>query len=106
MRKRDENSPKRAQQDQVHGVTHGLPNDIVFVGHGRSGLWARLVFFLERDLGIRAETYETEPRAGQSIREVLEAMLDAASFAILVLTAEDENRPHPSPRLFRWLLAF
>ena len=33
--------------------------------------------------------YEIGPRAGKSIKEVLEEMLDESSFALLVLTGED-----------------
>jgi len=36
------------------------------------------------------ETYETGARAGHAIRDVLDEMMNSATFAILVLTAEDE----------------
>ena len=63
----------------------------VFIGHGRSKLWARLKVFLQDDLGLAAVTYESESRAGESIVPTLEKMLDQATFAVLVLTAEDET---------------
>ena len=63
----------------------------VFLGHGRSRLWARVKMFLEDDLGLATVTYESEPRTGESIVPVLERMLDQATFAVLVLTAEDET---------------
>jgi hypothetical protein len=62
----------------------------VFLGHGGSRLWARVKMFLEEELGLATVTYESEPRTGESIVPVLERMLEQATFAVLVLTAEDE----------------
>jgi hypothetical protein len=63
----------------------------VFLGHGRSRLWARLKMFLEDELHLATVTYESESRVGESIIPILEKMLNQASFAVLVLTAEDET---------------
>jgi predicted nucleotide-binding protein len=63
----------------------------VFIGHGRSPLWARLQLFLENDLGLKTVNYESESRVGDSIVPVLEKMLEQATFAVLILTAEDET---------------
>lgn len=63
----------------------------IFIGHGRSKLWARLQIFLKDELGVATTTYESESRVGESIVPVLEKMLDQATFAVLVLTAEDET---------------
>ena len=63
----------------------------VFIGHGRSTLWARLKVFLQDELGVKAINYESESRVGESIVPILEKMLDQATFAVLVLTAEDET---------------
>jgi predicted nucleotide-binding protein len=63
----------------------------IFIGHGRSALWARLQVFLEKELGLRTIAYESESRVGESIVAILEQMLREASFAVLVLTAEDET---------------
>lgn len=63
----------------------------IFIGHGRSKLWARVKMFLEDDLHIRTVTYESESRVGESIVPVLGKMLDEATFAVLILTAEDET---------------
>lgn len=62
----------------------------IFIGHGRSKLWSRLKMYLENDLGLETITYEPESRVGESIVSILEKMLDRATFAVLVLTAEDE----------------
>jgi predicted nucleotide-binding protein len=63
----------------------------VFIGHGRSKLWARVQIYLQNELGIATVTYESEPRTGESIVPVLEKMMGQATFAILVLTAEDDT---------------
>jgi predicted nucleotide-binding protein len=47
--------------------------------------------FLQDDLNLATVTYESEPRTGESIAPILEKILDQATFAVLVLTAEDET---------------
>lgn len=63
---------------------------IVFIGHGRSALWRDLKDHLAEKHGYRVEAYEVGARAGHTIRDILEDMLENSSFACLVLTAEDE----------------
>jgi predicted nucleotide-binding protein len=63
----------------------------VFIGHGRSKLWARVKSFLQDDHGIVSFSFESETHVGESIVPVLEGFLERASFAILILTAEDET---------------
>lgn len=63
----------------------------VFIGHGRSSLWRDLKDHLHEQHGFDVEAYETGARTGNTIRDVLEQMADRASFACLVLTAEDEQ---------------
>lgn len=75
--------PKEASLSSIR------PDHAIFIGHGRSKLWARLKIFIEDDLGIKTITYESESRVGESIVPILEEMLSKASFAVLILTAED-----------------
>jgi len=63
----------------------------VFIGHGRSKLWARLQIFLKDDLSLETLTFEDESRTSESIINILNEFLDNSSFAILVMTAEDET---------------
>src|SRR5690606_12981507 len=63
----------------------------IFIGHGRSKLWARVQLFLKDDLDLGTIVFEDESRTSQSIIEVLSEFLNEASFAILILTAEDET---------------
>ena len=64
---------------------------IVFIGHGRSQLWRDLKEHLQDKHGYQIEAYETGARAGHSVRDILQEMLDKSSFALLVITAEDET---------------
>lgn len=63
----------------------------IFIGHGRSKLWARLQLFLKDDLNLTTLTFEDESRTSESIINVLNEFLDNSSLAILVMTAEDET---------------
>jgi len=62
----------------------------IFIGHGRSPLWARVQVHLVNDLKMTVETFESESRTSEHIVDVLRNMLKESSAAILVLTAEDE----------------
>ncbi len=64
---------------------------IVFIGHGRSAVWRDLKDHLHDKHGVQIEAYETGARAGHTIRDILEEMVEKSSFAILVMTAEDEQ---------------
>ena len=61
----------------------------VFIGHGGDSQWRDLKDHLQDKHGIEVVAYEVGPRAGMSIKEVLQGMLNESSVAFLVLTAED-----------------
>ncbi|MGH9900370.1 MAG: TIR domain-containing protein [Pyrinomonadaceae bacterium] len=82
---------RRDAVEKVEILGRATARSCVFIGHGRSPLWARLQLFLENDLGLKTVSYESESRAGDTIVPILEKMLDRATFAVLVLTAEDET---------------
>ena len=63
----------------------------VFIGHGRSLLWRPLQNFLQSRLGLIVDEFNVEPTAGITTKERLEEMLNEATFAFLVMTAEDEQ---------------
>jgi predicted nucleotide-binding protein len=67
------------------------PLPTVFVGHGRNPLWRELKDHLQDKHGIKVEAYEIGARAGHAVRDVLERMLEKSSFAVLVMTGEDET---------------
>jgi len=74
-----------------HGDTIGDGRVRVFIGHGRSAAWRDLADHLRDHHGYHVMTYESEPRAGQATSDVLRKLVDEASFAILVHSAEDEQ---------------
>ncbi|MBI5570177.1 MAG: nucleotide-binding protein [Desulfomonile tiedjei] len=61
----------------------------IFIGHGRNPQWRDLKDHLHDHHGLEVIHYEIGPRAGLSVKEVLEGMLNKSSFALLVLTGED-----------------
>ncbi|MBA7573646.1 hypothetical protein ES708_15444 [subsurface metagenome] len=76
--------------DESKIVTESEPLTI-FIGHGRDPQWRDLKDHLHEKHGLNVSAYEIGPRAGKSIKDVLEEMLDESSFALLVLTGEDIN---------------
>jgi predicted nucleotide-binding protein len=63
----------------------------VFIGHGRSSLWRELKDFLVDRLHLTVDEFNSVPTAGMPTVERLGEMLDAATFAFLIMTAEDEQ---------------
>jgi predicted nucleotide-binding protein len=63
----------------------------IFIGHGRCRQWRDLKDHLQDQHGYDVEAFETGARAGHSIRDILDDMLNASSIAFLVFTAEDET---------------
>lgn len=61
----------------------------IFIGHGHNSQWRDLKDHLHDHHGFDVVAYEIGPRAGLSVKEVLEEMLNNSSFALLVLTGED-----------------
>jgi hypothetical protein len=84
-------SEQQPQSETVEDQSESIISPCVFIGHGRSVLWARLKMFLEDELNLATVTYESESRVGESIVPILERMLGQANFAVLVLSAEDET---------------
>lgn len=70
-----------------------IPPVRVFIGHGRDPQWELVERALREHHGLEVVAYEIGgARAGLTIKEVLSDMLSASSFAVLVMTAEDETR--------------
>ena len=63
----------------------------VFIGHGRSKLWRELKDFIEDRLHLPVDEFNSVPVAGISTTARLSELLDAAAFAFLIMTAEDEQ---------------
>jgi hypothetical protein len=63
----------------------------IFIGHGGSQHWRDLKDSLHDHHGFDVEAFETSPRAGFTIPEVIESMAVGNALALMVLTAEDEQ---------------
>jgi predicted nucleotide-binding protein len=63
----------------------------IFIGHGGSPQWRDLKDHLHEKHAYRVEAYEIAARAGHAIRDILNDMLSKSSFAILVMTGEDQT---------------
>jgi predicted nucleotide-binding protein len=63
----------------------------IFIGHGGSDQWRDLKDHLHEKQAYRVEAYEIGARAGLAIHDVLNDMLSKSSFAILVMTGEDQT---------------
>ena len=96
-------APSRAEIEEVFNVldkdweSFKLPSisavkfePSIFIGHGRSNQWRDLKDHLSDKHEYKIIAYETGARAGHTIRDILDEMLSHSSFAILVMTAEDE----------------
>jgi predicted nucleotide-binding protein len=64
---------------------------VVFIGHGRASAWREVKDFVDQRLKLQWEEFNRTPVAGLSAKERLITMLDRASFALLVMTAEDAH---------------
>jgi predicted nucleotide-binding protein len=67
------------------------PPPTVFIGHGRNQQWRDLKDHLQDQHGYVVVAYEVGARAGHAVRDILTEMLESSSFAVLVMTAEDET---------------
>lgn len=64
----------------------------VFIGHGgQSVQWSKLKDHLADHHGYDVVAFQSGARTGHTIRDILDEMLDESTFAILVMTAEDEQ---------------
>lgn len=63
----------------------------IFFGHGRSPLWRELKDFVADRLNLPWEEFNRTSVAGYTTAERLQAMLNEAAFAFLIMTAEEEH---------------
>ena len=63
----------------------------VFIGHGHSQAWRVLKDFLEDRLGLLVDEFNRISSAGVATTNRLSTMMDAAGFAFLVMTGDDEQ---------------
>lgn len=64
---------------------------VVCLSHGHSLLWYPLERYLEKDLGLTVQAFESESHVGESSDEFLQRLVDGADCAIVLLTGDDEQ---------------
>jgi hypothetical protein len=95
------NAENISQDNPVRGITGPLIEYVearrlknlgtrVFIGHGRSALWRELQDFIQGNLKLSWDEFNRVSIAGITNTARLSQMLNDASFAFLVMTAEDE----------------
>jgi predicted nucleotide-binding protein len=83
---------KDAERCRLPEIPREEQHGKVFIGHGGNAQWEDLKDHLHEKHGYSIEAYEIGSRAGHTIRDVLEEMLEESSFALLVMTGEDETK--------------
>lgn len=83
---------KNAERCRLPVTERVIPPPKIFVGHGGNPQWRDLKDHLHEKHGYAIEAYEIGAREGHAVRDILEEMLDESSFALLVLTGEDETK--------------
>lgn len=87
--RRQERNTSRHQVEGMQEVTDKPVESVVFVGHGHSDLYLRVVRYLEKTLRLKTVFFEDEVRAGLHALDVISGFLDQASFAVIVATGDD-----------------
>jgi predicted nucleotide-binding protein len=77
------------------GITAEAPSPEIrpkiFIGHGRSAQWRDLKDHLTDKHGYQVNAYEVGVRSGYTITHILGEMLTESSFALIVMTGDDET---------------
>ncbi|MBA3019306.1 MAG: hypothetical protein FP811_14365 [Desulfobacteraceae bacterium] len=78
------------EQAGINTFVNRNPGSHVFIGHGQSPIWRELKDFLSDRLQLPWDEFNREAVAGITTFGRISDMLDSASFAFLVMTAEDQ----------------
>lgn len=70
----------------------------VFVGHGRSDEYHKVITFLSSKFDVKGKSFEHYKVAGGQVIPTLEKLLQSCSVAIIVATAEDDSASGVRPR--------
>ena len=68
----------------------------IFIGHGQSPMWRELKDFISDRLALPWDEFNREAVAGISTFDRISDMLGSASFAFLIMTAEDQHSDETS----------
>ena len=76
---------------QLAGTTSLKSAKNVFIGHGRSNEYLKLVNFIDKRLHLSPVYYEDPEPAGSTTQERVDEMMEKVDFALLVFTSEDRQ---------------
>lgn len=80
-----------ASTSPVKDPSTNLASKKIFLGHGRAPEWRTLADFLQNRLRLEWDEFNRESAAGRPTTARLQDMLNNATFAFLIMTAEDEH---------------
>lgn len=86
----------KAIEEQMKIHTNNKTNEVTnnhceFIGHGRNKIWARVNSFLIDEMSIPTEYFERNSQTGKSVIAALESYLEKSTFAVIIMTAEDDT---------------
>jgi len=87
----DDELKKETDKISIKSAEKSTGGGKIFIGHGRSRLWAVLQLYIKDELSLPTLIFEDESRTSETIINILSQFLDESSFAILIMTAEDET---------------
>lgn len=64
---------------------------LIFISHGQSHLWKDVARFIDKELEYETLILQEQPNRGRTIIEKLEEEIENCDFAIIIMTAEDEQ---------------
>ncbi|TGL65949.1 nucleotide-binding protein [Leptospira sarikeiensis] len=73
-------------------LMHDEEEFVVFISHGRSSLWKDLERYINKDLNFATLVLKEEVNRGRTIIEKLEDETEDCHFAIIIMTADDEQK--------------
>lgn len=81
------------ETEDSNNLNENTRENCIFIGHGRSKLWKEVALFLRDELNLSCVNYfEKDSQTGRFIGDALRDFQNETTFAIIVMTAEDETK--------------
>jgi len=71
----------------------------VFISHGRSPDWREVQAYIEKDISLETIELAQEANRGRSVLQKLNEEADRASYAVIIMTGDDEVGSSERPRV-------
>jgi predicted nucleotide-binding protein len=92
LEKASREAASHVRRRKGHGRASKVNGAAIFIGHGHSPLWRELKDFIKDRLHLNVVEFNSVSAAGIATSARLSELLDAAGFAFLVMTGEDEQQ--------------